>query len=289
MPVSKKTVDLAALYNRRESGQKKNRNNSRFGFVLNALKLMGVSAVAGFALVSALQGSAYQAHGYKAASAAAATIPGAPPKTVVPVPSFVSPPASPSSSPSLGDRRATTVHPDTTPASHGSARRLSHASRRGSYLDARTTASYAVDALQEQALRQQQIDQYLAAHKLDKRVAAQVVGSKIVLLGRVFDDEQKSRLEIHARRIPGISAVVNMVSTDTSYWEQQAETAQKALDAADLKGVRVKIVGDQAFLSGKASSELEKLRAATIVEQSVPSVRNCENIVRVERSSFLGL
>jgi hypothetical protein len=120
-----------------------------------------------------------------------------------------------------------------------------------------------------------------------RRVKAYTDGGKVTLFGRVFDDKAKLYAERAVKEVPGVTTVVNTLSTDTAQWADQQERVNRELHNAGLTNVTVKVVGHDAYLEGEVTSELERQRAATIAQQTAPlTVRT--NLIRVVPGNMFG-
>jgi TonB family protein len=109
----------------------------------------------------------------------------------------------------------------------------------------------------------------------------------VTLVGRVFDDNDKMLAERTAKRVSGVTGVVDTLTTDTSIWAEQQAKIQQQLANAGLDKVTVKVIGKDAFLNGEVKTELEKQRAVTIAEGAAPVVVR-ENLIRVVPGNMFG-
>lgn len=120
-----------------------------------------------------------------------------------------------------------------------------------------------------------------------RRVRAYTAGGTVTLYGRVFDDETKVFADRTVRGIPGVTSVVDTLTTDTAEWAAQQARITQQLQNAGLDKVTVKVIGHDAYLNGEVKTALEKTRAVTIAEGAAPvTVR--ENLIRVEPGSMFG-
>ena len=109
----------------------------------------------------------------------------------------------------------------------------------------------------------------------------------VTLYGKVFDDPDKAIAEREARGFPGVTNVIDNLTTDTSMWQQEQDQIQRELQNAGLSNVTVKVIGNDAFLNGAVKTPLERERAATIAVGAAPvTVR--ENLIRVEPGNMFG-
>jgi hypothetical protein len=112
-------------------------------------------------------------------------------------------------------------------------------------------------------------------------------GGVVTLVGRVFDNNDKMFAERTVRRVPGVTSVIDTLTTDTGVWAEQQARIQQQLANAGLSKVTVKVIGKDAFLNGEVTTELEKQRAVTIAEGAAPVVVR-ENLIRVVPGSMFG-
>jgi hypothetical protein len=120
-----------------------------------------------------------------------------------------------------------------------------------------------------------------------RRVKAYTNGSTVTLFGKVFGEEEKSFAVETVRNIPGVTSVVDNITTDESVWAQEQSTISQQLANAGLGKVTVKVIGHDAFLDGEVKTDLEKSRAVTVAEQAAPvTVR--ENLIRVVPGNIFG-
>jgi TonB family protein len=112
-------------------------------------------------------------------------------------------------------------------------------------------------------------------------------GGSVVLFGKVFDEKSKG-LAVHVvRGVPGVTAVVDNLTTDTDTWRQQQAQVQSQLANAGLGSVSVRIIGRDAFLSGEVTTDAEKDRAVTITEGAAPVIVRT-NLITVKPGSVFG-
>lgn len=112
-------------------------------------------------------------------------------------------------------------------------------------------------------------------------------GGSVVLFGKVFDEKATGVAKQVVRAVPGVTAVVDNLTTDTDTWRQQQAQIQSQLANAGLENVTVRIIGRDAFLSGEVRSDAEKDRAATITEGAAPVVVRT-NLITVKPGSVFG-
>ncbi len=120
-----------------------------------------------------------------------------------------------------------------------------------------------------------------------RRVNAYTAGGTVTLYGRVFDSNDRLLAERVVKGVSGVTGVVNTVTTDTAQWKAEEGKIKLHLVNAGLPNVTVKVIGNDAYLSGSVKTSLERERAATIAEGAAPvTVRS--NIIRVEPGSVFG-
>ncbi len=134
----------------------------------------------------------------------------------------------------------------------------------------------------------EQVNARLKANPKLRRVKAYTTGGTVTLFGKVFGESEKSLAEETVRNIPGVTSVVDTITTDESEWAEQQSRIAQQLANAGLGKVTVKVIGHDAFLDGEVKTELEKSRAVTVAEGAAPvTVR--ENLIRVVPGNMFGL
>jgi TonB family protein len=125
----------------------------------------------------------------------------------------------------------------------------------------------------------------LASDPKLRRVQAYTSGGMVTLYGTVFDDKAKRYAEQVVGAIPGVTSVIDNMTTDTAKWaaEQNRITAQ--LQGSGLTGVTVTVIGPNAYLAGTVKSDVDKQRAVTITESAAP-VKVRGNIIMVQPGSI---
>ena len=132
-----------------------------------------------------------------------------------------------------------------------------------------------------------QVQQRLKSSPKLKRVKAYTNGGTVTLFGKVFGEEEKSFAVETVRNMPGVTSVVDNITTDESIWAQQQSQISQQLANSGFDKVTVKVIGHDAFLSGEVKTDLEKTRAVTVAEQAAPvTVR--ENLIRVVPGNMFG-
>jgi TonB family protein len=133
----------------------------------------------------------------------------------------------------------------------------------------------------------ERVDSELRSDRRLRRVQAYTNGSVVTIFGKVFDDKDRLLAEQTVRHIDGVSAVINTVTTDTQQWEQNQNAIAQALQNAGLNSVQVKVIGQDAYLSGQVKTELDRERAVTIAEGAAP-IKVRENLITVALGNMLG-
>lgn len=133
----------------------------------------------------------------------------------------------------------------------------------------------------------EQVQERLKANPKLRRVKAYTTGGTVTLFGKVFGESEKSLAEETVRNIPGVTNVVDTITTDESEWAEEQNRIQQQLANAGLNKVTVKVIGHDAFLNGEVKTDLEKSRAVTLAEGAAPvTVR--ENLIRVVPGNIFG-
>ncbi len=133
----------------------------------------------------------------------------------------------------------------------------------------------------------ERVKQTLKSNPKLRRVHAYTANGTVTLYGKVFDNNDRLLAERVVRSIPGVTGVVNTVTTDTAQWKAEEAQIQQQLVNAGLPNVTVKVIGSDAYLSGSVKTALERERAVTIAEGAAPvTVRS--NIISVEPGSIFG-
>ncbi len=110
---------------------------------------------------------------------------------------------------------------------------------------------------------------------------------EVTLTGTVFDDKDKALAMSTARNVPGVTNVIDALSTDTGKWAQEQATIQQQLANAGLPKVTVKVIGRDAYLDGTVKTDLEKQRAVTITQAAAPVVVR-GNVITVVPGNMFG-
>ena len=133
----------------------------------------------------------------------------------------------------------------------------------------------------------EQVRDRLKANPKLRRVNAYTSGATVTLFGKVFGESEKSLAEETVRNLPGVTSVVDNITTDEADWAQQQTQIAQQLANSGLDKVTVKVIGHDAFLDGQVKTEFEKSRAVTIAEGAAPvTVRT--NLIRVVPGSMFG-
>ncbi len=133
----------------------------------------------------------------------------------------------------------------------------------------------------------QRVEERLHSHKELTGAKAYTSGSVVTLYGKVFDDRAKSMAASVARKVEGVSDVVNTLTTETALWSERENNINRELRNAGLDKVTVKVIGKDAYLDGEVESDAQKERAVTIAQAAAP-VKVRTNLIRVAPKSILG-
>jgi hypothetical protein len=135
-------------------------------------------------------------------------------------------------------------------------------------------------------LQQRVKDELLSNPKL-RRVDCYTSGGTVTIFGKVFDANAKLLAERTVQNVPGVTNVIDSLSTDTDDWAaRQAQIAQQLYNAG-LNKVTIKVIGHDAYLGGSVKSDADKDRAVTITESAAP-VHVRTNLIMVEPGSVFG-
>ena len=107
----------------------------------------------------------------------------------------------------------------------------------------------------------QQIQYRLASDAKLRRVQAYTSGGVVTLYGTVFDAKTKTYAEQVVGAIPGVTSVIDNLTTDTAKWTAQQNRIMAQLQGSGLTGVTVTVIGPNAYLAGTVKSETDKQRA----------------------------
>ena len=125
----------------------------------------------------------------------------------------------------------------------------------------------------EAAQLMQSVEAALRANrKLNGAAAYTASPGVVVLYGTVFDDNSRILAEKTARKVKGVTKVINTLQTSTGQWLEQEVRINDTLQLNGFPGVRAKVIGPEVYLSGQVSSEQEKQRAVRVVS-SVSSLQ----------------
>jgi osmotically-inducible protein OsmY len=103
----------------------------------------------------------------------------------------------------------------------------------------------------------------------------------VILEGSVFDRKASEAAAQAVRSVPGVTRVINALTTTSFGWKQtQLRINQMLLDNG-LGSVTATVIGNQAFLDGTVYSAADKQRAEGIVQTAAPGITIGSNIVRV--------
>ena len=135
-------------------------------------------------------------------------------------------------------------------------------------------------------LQQRVKDAMLANPKL-RRVDCYTSGGTVTIFGKVFDEKDKQYAERVAGSVPGVTNVINSLSTDTGDWQIRQNQIASQLYNAGLTNVTIKVIGHDAYLGGTVKNDADKDRAVTITESAAP-VHVRTNLITVEPGRVFG-
>jgi len=134
------------------------------------------------------------------------------------------------------------------------------------------------------------IDRVKSALRADRRfnrVKAYTSGSTVTLFGTVYGDQDKRLAENTVRHVSGVTDVMNTITTDTARWAAEESQITQSLAASGITGVKVKVIGSDAYLSGQVKTDLDRQRAVTIAQAAAPvTVRS--NMITVAVGNIFG-
>lgn len=131
------------------------------------------------------------------------------------------------------------------------------------------------------------VEERLHSHKELTGAKAYTSGGVVTLYGKVFDDRAKSMAASVARKVEGVSDVVNTLTTETALWSERENNINRELRNAGLGKVTVKVIGKDAYLDGEVESDAQRERAVTIAQAAAP-VKVRTNLIRVAPKNILG-
>ena len=134
---------------------------------------------------------------------------------------------------------------------------------------------------------QQQVLQVLSSNPRTRRVNCYTNGTTVTIFGKVFDADTKQYAENVVRRVPGVTNVIDSLTTDASEWAARQQAIASQLYAAGLTGVTVKVIGHDAYLNGTVKTEAQKQQAVSIAESASP-VHVRGNIISVVPGNMFG-
>jgi TonB family protein len=133
----------------------------------------------------------------------------------------------------------------------------------------------------------EEVQSALHSNRKLRRVNAYTNGNVVTLYGKVFDDNDKRLAVRTARGVGGVGNVIDQTTTDTSMWASREQQISQALASAGLTGVKVKVIGKDAYLDGEVPTDLDRQRAVTIAQGAAPvTVRT--NLIRVATGRVFG-
>jgi osmotically-inducible protein OsmY len=137
-----------------------------------------------------------------------------------------------------------------------------------------------VDAQTSDVALMRRVDRALRAdRRLNGAAAYTVSPGAIVLYDRVFDEKDRQLAQRTVSRVPGVKQVVNTLLTMTGQWLEEEARINDTLQLNGFQDVSARVIGPEAYLSGRVSSEAEKQRAVRVV--SSISTLQVVNFIRV--------
>lgn len=133
----------------------------------------------------------------------------------------------------------------------------------------------------------ERVESALRSNRKFGRVKVYTNGSVVTLYGKVFNNTDRLLAARTARRVNGVSDVINQIATDQALWAAQQRRIEQSLAANGLTGVTVKVIGKDAYLNGEVKTELDRERAVTIAEGAAP-VKVRTNLIRVAPGRVFG-
>jgi len=134
---------------------------------------------------------------------------------------------------------------------------------------------------------QQLVKQALASSPKLRRVDCYTSGSTVTIFGKVFDYKTKEYAERVVRSVPGVSNVVDSLSTDEADWAARQDRIAQQLANAGLTQVTIKVIDHDAYLGGTVKTDAQKNQAVTIAQTAAPvNVRT--NLITVVPGNMFG-
>jgi hypothetical protein len=134
---------------------------------------------------------------------------------------------------------------------------------------------------------QQRVKQAFLANPKLRRVDCYTTGGTVTIFGKVFDANDKALAQRTAASVPGVTNVINSITTDMSDWAARQSQIAQQLYNAGLTNVTIKVIGHDAYLGGTVKSDSDKDRAVTITESAAP-VHVRTNLITVEPGRVFG-
>ncbi len=125
----------------------------------------------------------------------------------------------------------------------------------------------------------------LSSDRRFNRVKAYTDNGTVTLFGKVFDDDSKRAAERAIRDVPGVTNVVDTLTTDREEWAENEAKINRELQNAGLGKVTATVIGSDAYLKGQVTTDMEKQRAVTVTEQAAP-VKVRTNLIMVVPGSI---
>jgi len=125
----------------------------------------------------------------------------------------------------------------------------------------------------------------LSSDRRFNHVKAYTDNGTVTLFGKVFDDDSKLAAERAVHGVPGVTNVVDTLTTNRAEWAENEVKINRELQNAGLGKVTATVIGSDAYLKGQVTTDMEKQRAVTIAEQAAP-VKVRTNLILVAPGSI---
>ena len=107
----------------------------------------------------------------------------------------------------------------------------------------------------------------------------------VVLYGTVFEDKDRELAEQTAKKVPGVSSVVDNLRTKTGKWFDEEERINAQLRSNGFNDVQARVVGPYIYLSGQVTGAGNKDRAASVAASVYPN-KQVSNMIFVQPGSL---
>ena len=107
----------------------------------------------------------------------------------------------------------------------------------------------------------------------------------VVLYGTVFEDKDRELAEQTAKKVPGVSSVIDNLRTKTGKWFDEEERINAQLRSNGFNDVQARVVGPYIYLSGQVTGASNKDRAASVASSVYPN-KQISNMIFVQPGSL---